>query len=432
MTADEVSALVEEYAIPSDLHPRVPSSDLTMNNLSVGAIAIPDAMPWRHHESNVSDPPPSGVSAEDVHRLCENVIDLRLVHLTMLYEIGLTTIWKHVGHHLAFKDGEENVAANMSEFLKFPMARGVRIGRGTALRPNEVIVQNTTPPFGGNAYSRQEAQDKAAGKRHGRVGTSGHTKKRKTAPLSMGLSEFEADGSLQGDSGTIHSVTPINTFNPVNTNAEAEGSNQALQYNGRVKEKAADASNNNDNNTEEVNSPHSASSPHSKRSLHSEHSLHSEEHTEIRTPNDDVHLNERYDNVQHAATCTEGANLQTQLSPPAPLNSLVEALRTRATLSEDHKALQQVHLECVDKEDALAEKLVRLTIDLSQAEAVRYNYVRQLLPTVIYRLLSIDEYKKSLYEPFNRSIIVGWAEGVKVDQTKEEARAILADADDYD
>ncbi|GJU56167.1 hypothetical protein Tco_1229881 [Tanacetum coccineum] len=94
------------------------------------------------------------------------------------------------------------VAANMSEFLKFPMARGVRIGRSTALQPKE------------------EAKDKTIGKRPGHVGTSGRTKKRKIAPLSMALSESEAKGS--------------------------PGRNQALQSDGRVEEQVVDASNNNE------------------------------------------------------------------------------------------------------------------------------------------------------------------------------------------
>ncbi|GKA45555.1 hypothetical protein Tco_0738351, partial [Tanacetum coccineum] len=70
--------------------------------------AIPDAMPWRHQDSSLADPSATGVRAEDIHRLCENVIDLRPVHPTMLYVVGLTTIWKHVGHHPVFKDGEGN------------------------------------------------------------------------------------------------------------------------------------------------------------------------------------------------------------------------------------------------------------------------------------------------------------------------------------
>nr|GFA61069.1 hypothetical protein [Tanacetum cinerariifolium] len=40
MTADEVSALAEEYVIPSDIRPRVFPPILTMNKLPVGAIGI--------------------------------------------------------------------------------------------------------------------------------------------------------------------------------------------------------------------------------------------------------------------------------------------------------------------------------------------------------------------------------------------------------
>ncbi|GJY88585.1 hypothetical protein Tco_0503213 [Tanacetum coccineum] len=104
-------------------------------------------MPWRHQDSSVADPPPIGVCAEDIRWLCKNVTDLRLVHLAMLYAVGLTTIWKHAGHHPIFKDGEGTVATSMCQFLKFPMAGGVRVGKGTALAANEVITQHTTPPL---------------------------------------------------------------------------------------------------------------------------------------------------------------------------------------------------------------------------------------------------------------------------------------------
>ncbi|GKA01947.1 hypothetical protein Tco_0674612 [Tanacetum coccineum] len=102
---DEVTGLVKEYAIPLDLYPRALSLVLTMNNLSVSAI---DAMLWRYHDFNISDPLPSGVNTEDV-----------------------------CGYHLTFKDSEGNVVTSMSGFLKFPMAQGVQIGHGTVLQPNK-------------------------------------------------------------------------------------------------------------------------------------------------------------------------------------------------------------------------------------------------------------------------------------------------------
>ncbi|GJX27253.1 hypothetical protein Tco_0233549 [Tanacetum coccineum] len=74
----------------------------------------------------------------------------------------------------------------------------------------------------------------------------------------------------------------------------------------------------------------------------------------------------------------------------------------------------------------------RLTVDLSQAEIVRHNYVRQLLPTVFQWILSIDEYKTSLTNIFNMAIAAGWSEGVKAVLSEEEAEAFLATAVDYD
>ncbi|GJT53184.1 hypothetical protein Tco_0988238 [Tanacetum coccineum] len=162
-------------------------------------------------------------------------------------------------------------------------------------------------------------------------------------------------------------------------------------------------------------------------------------------------------------------------------NQLLDTVRSQNQLSEDHKVLQQVHLGCVRKEAALAEKLAsmekerddlldkdrereerikqlevdlaskisslteaegsvstlkgdleRLTVDLSHAEIVRHNYVRQLLPTVFQRLLSSDEYRKSLSDVFNLAITAGWSEGVKAACSEEEAEAFLATAADYD
>nr|GFA32429.1 hypothetical protein [Tanacetum cinerariifolium] len=169
LTDDEVNNLVKEYAIPLDLHPRVPPSTLIMKNLHVDKI----------------DPPPAGVRAVDIRRLCENEIDLRLVHPTMLYEIGLMTIWKHAGHHLAFKDGERNACLS---FLNspWPCPQGKR-----------TIARHTTQPLPSRTPILNNSD-------HQKEGPSCQTKEKKTAPISMALSESDADDSNQNDYGTHH------------------------------------------------------------------------------------------------------------------------------------------------------------------------------------------------------------------------------------
>nr|GEY89196.1 hypothetical protein [Tanacetum cinerariifolium] len=54
--------------------------------------AIPDAMVWRHHESDVNDPAlEDGFSSLDVQALIEMVIDLRPVPSGLLFQGGLAT-----------------------------------------------------------------------------------------------------------------------------------------------------------------------------------------------------------------------------------------------------------------------------------------------------------------------------------------------------
>ncbi|GKB31391.1 hypothetical protein Tco_0870792 [Tanacetum coccineum] len=135
-------------------------------------------------------------------------------------------------------------------------------------------------------------------------------------------------------------------------------------------------------------------------------------------------------------------------------NQLLDVVRSRNKLADDHKILQQEYLGCAvgrirNLEEELASKtsslseaqnsistlkgdLEHLTVDLSQNEIVRHNYTRQMLPTVFKRFLSSNEYKQSLTEVFNQAIAAGWSEGVKAERDGQEAEAILATAADYD
>ncbi|GJW26922.1 hypothetical protein Tco_0040733 [Tanacetum coccineum] len=385
--------------------------------------AIRDAIPLRHHNSSVSDPPPTSVRAED----------------------------NHVGHHPAFKDGKGNVVASMSHFLKFPMASGVRIGRA------------------------QEAKDRAASKRPTPRGPSCWTKKKKTAPMSVGLSESNSDGSPQSGSGTVHSASPLNTVIPGNIYVKSGGSNQALQSSTHVEEETDNVSNNNNDDDNEVNSPHSASpphseqSPHSKHYLHSKHSLHSEDHENVPSGGDGIHLTEGSGNIHHVATGSagssshtfpsrnsggDGGSFQAHVSPPVPfvlswnlttgsnlndvefcydmmINLATPFVRAQQNRLSDHQALQQAWFELG------RETLAHSCKDLSQRLTDTQNNLVGVLRT--RAILSKDH--KTLQqvhldcagrEPFNQAIVVGWSEGVKVDQTEEEAQAILATADNYD
>nr|GFA08720.1 hypothetical protein [Tanacetum cinerariifolium] len=420
-------------------------------------------MPWRHENFSVADPPPIGVRAEDIRRLFENMIDLRSVHPAILYEIGLTTIWKHVGHHLVFKDGEGTVATSMPHFLKFLMSGGVRAGKGTALAANEVIAQHTTQPlpFGSQIPEKsdyqkvvehedervlmakkkaQTAKDKAAGKRSAVEGTSRQTKKKKTAPMSFALSESEGDDSHRSGSGTHHSAFPLNTIIPDNVDLATGGGGLMLKF----------------VSCTEVNSSLSERSP------EPQHTTHSDEDTHAHFGEDGLHHDEGDEQAhRHAfgstgfvvSSSSSGSGRQIDLLQrykalnddygelyqshrsygdvydrlTETQNQLVEASLVEKLAivekgkddlldksREQEERIKQLKEDLASKTSSLAEvegtasslkgDLKRLTVDLSHAEIVRHNYVRQLLPTAFQRLFSSDEYKKSLSDVFNQSL----------------------------
>ena len=67
--------------------------------------AIPFAMPWRHHDSDVSDPFPKGeFDVAHAEKLAECVIEPCQVPYTFLYLLGLSTYWKFPGYRAALRD----------------------------------------------------------------------------------------------------------------------------------------------------------------------------------------------------------------------------------------------------------------------------------------------------------------------------------------
>ncbi|GJZ17532.1 hypothetical protein Tco_0553655 [Tanacetum coccineum] len=109
--------------------------------------AIPQAMAWRHHDSDIHDPlPTDGFHASDVVTLTNQSIDIRPVPSGLLFHAGLATTWEFSGFLPVFKDTEGNVVT-MSEYLRFPFLDGATIEQGDALSARDAITQRTTGPL---------------------------------------------------------------------------------------------------------------------------------------------------------------------------------------------------------------------------------------------------------------------------------------------
>ncbi|GKD06623.1 hypothetical protein Tco_1181597 [Tanacetum coccineum] len=109
--------------------------------------AIPDAMAWIHHDSDVNDHvPKDGFQASDVLLLTERIINLRPVPSGLLFYGGLATRWDFPGFCPVFKDTEGNVVT-MSEYLRFLFLSGASISKGPLLTSQDRIEQHTSRPL---------------------------------------------------------------------------------------------------------------------------------------------------------------------------------------------------------------------------------------------------------------------------------------------
>ncbi|GKB04825.1 hypothetical protein Tco_0833020 [Tanacetum coccineum] len=288
----------------------------------------------------------------------------------------------------------------------------------------------------------QAAKDRAVGKRAATEGASQRTKRKKTTPLSFALSESEADESNRSGSGTHHSASPLNTIIPNEGELATRGDGLILEPVNQMGEDT-DQPLDNAEDTTEVNSPLSEHSPRFQQSNPSD-----EDTQNVRSEPAHTHAS---GSISHGVSstsggshcrafpvCHSGGDGAALYGEKRVSNQLLDTVRSRNQLSEDHKVLQQreEHIKQLEADlaskisslteaegivDTLKGDLERLTVDLSQAEIVRHNYVRQLLPNVVQRLLSSDEYKKSLSDVFNLAIAARWSKGVKAACSEEEA-----------
>ncbi|GJX99270.1 hypothetical protein Tco_0356289 [Tanacetum coccineum] len=177
MTAKDVKALTFKHNIPLDLHPVALTAEWTMDKLPDDSIgsggkilnetfsglkgwkkrfffldrrAIPQAMAWRHHDSDIHDPlPTDGFRASDVVTLTNQSIDIRPIPSGLLFHAGLATTWEFSGFLPSFKDTEGNVVT-MSEYLRFPFLDGATIEQGDVLSARDAITLHTTGPLPAN------------------------------------------------------------------------------------------------------------------------------------------------------------------------------------------------------------------------------------------------------------------------------------------
>ncbi|GJX51517.1 hypothetical protein Tco_0278362, partial [Tanacetum coccineum] len=254
MKPSDVKTLTHKYKIPRDLHPVAVSSEWTMDRLDDDCIglyeqyfefaglrkwkgrfffidrrAIPDAMCWRHHDSDISDPAPKdGFDEADVVTLTHQPIDIRGIPSGLLFSAGLAVTWEFPKFYPLFKDPEGNVIT-MSEYLRLPFLSGMTIEAGRALTEQDVIPQHTTSPLSsdepipGKTDSQQRVEASDPKIVATRIRKAQAAAKRKTGKNrgSEGASGPERGSKRRKEKATDHipCPTPLQTIEGVTSDA---------------------------------------------------------------------------------------------------------------------------------------------------------------------------------------------------------------------
>ncbi|GJY35609.1 hypothetical protein Tco_0420987 [Tanacetum coccineum] len=375
--------------------------------------AIPQAMAWRHHDSDIHDPlPTDGFHASDVVTLTNQSIDIRPVPSGLLFHAGLATTWEFSGFLPVFKDTEGNVVT-MSEYLRFPFLDGATIEQGDALSARDAITQRTTGPLPVN----QSLPEKTARLKEVEISDPKIVaiRERKARAAAKNFDESGGHGETietHPADETRLTETPVPARNPKKTAVQ----DLILVVRSNLAGDHADGA--------ESSRPgqwHQLYALLRFEALYDAH-LALKERCEdvtrqlVSTQTDFTHVSNLYNTFSNRYQQVRGEHV-------GCAEKLIDAERERDELravnADQASHIKEFEAELARKDSALVfsdrvsnERAVeneRLMSNLGYLEKEKTDSIGKLLPTVVRRLLNSHEYKESLSIPFNLAIQAGWA-----------------------
>nr|GEV03957.1 hypothetical protein [Tanacetum cinerariifolium] len=418
--------------------------------------AIPDAMAWRHHDSNISDPVlEDGFSEQYVQTLAERVIDVRPVPSGLLFQGGLATTWDFPGF-----------LVTMSEYLCFSFQSGATIEKGSSLTNQDQRAQHTVPPLSlGQAIpdktghqkevevedpkivatrerkARAAAKKKEKKKQGGDGGEGSHpkTKRRKNVNHKDGPAASEATSSPE-------LIRTLNPTQPSGANTEAgESSSGSVFY---VSEWSI-------HRICRVDTPmwcrelmvHLTDIFKRFENLQADFGRLAESHTKcgdmaeklVQARLDLAHsshlytsLSDRYkafkNDHEGCAGKLKGLENHNRELSQANKDQALRIKELEDTLAKKDSAL--VYAERINFERAQEKE--KLVSQLGRVEMENFDCIRKLLPTVVGRLLQSHEYKQSLFEPFNLAIQAGWGKGLAEERSNKDLLKLMGRMEGFD
>nr|GEW51068.1 hypothetical protein [Tanacetum cinerariifolium] len=108
-----------------------------------------------------------------------------------------------------------------------------------------------------------------------------------------------------------------------------------------------------------------------------------------------------------------------------------QALRIRGLEDElARKDSAMVYAERINAERAQEKE--KLVAQLSKIDMEKFDCIRKLLPTVVYRIFRSHEYKQSLCEPFKLAIQAEWAKGLAEERSEEDLLELMSRMEGFD
>ncbi|GJS21643.1 hypothetical protein Tco_0394853 [Tanacetum coccineum] len=428
MTAKDVILLAQKYIVPLGLHPSASTEGWTMNQLPSERV-VPDAIAWRHHDSDVYDAfSDNDFSIQDIGTLSERIIDLRPVPPGLVFGVGLATTRDFPGFFPVFKDTGGNVVTK-AKYLPFPFFSRTFIEMGFAIPFNRLVGQHNTLPLPADQHIPNKTDNQVEVKvEDPKVIASCEKKKAQAARAATKNKENKRENDKGGSSklkrrkipakpkgapassGRVSSPTPLRTVPPVN-------------------QIALDDTGHNDGEPNHLSSGAPTSRP---RQILTGRNI-----KEGESSRGASNLLADYDTLADThAECSKIVRKYVTARVDLEHNSKLDtdAINRYKVVKEEHSGCGK------DSTLTYAERMLaewandheKLTAELGQAKIKKFDCIRKLLPTVVSRLLKSHEYKNSLSEPLNMATQDGWGKGLSEGRTNKETIAFLHKAEDFD
>ncbi|GKA40301.1 hypothetical protein Tco_0732894 [Tanacetum coccineum] len=472
LTSSELKKVVDEYCIPLDLHPRLPHPDMMMNRLLsrsdfefkwleekvflIDRRAIPDAMPWRHGDTDLHDDFPTNYNANDAATHTLPLSDLPLFAFSLSFDIprcvSLRTLcfFNFILGMSGSEPGEMAPVGSKAVVLpKFDMH--IYTSELTSLELKKVVDEYCIPL---NLHPRLPHPDM----------TMNHLPSSFGAPLTASSTlvvrvRIDHDLSTSGvTTGTIVSrggpipdnqrpkprVTPpleagakipdLTAFqknlekpNPKIVAARERKERQSLA---KAEARRDDAEANEGPKKKRKVQKHHVSVQSGSEGTLSATSVHQVEPTLVKksTPPADAAMV-----GPHVEK--EVVDLSGNTCVPTPEATTQPSAHTKPPVTQKPAASEDsAHSECPSQEKELLERLKDLERERDEwrDEADRQNIVLEFIPVVVKRLHTSVEYRQSLAAPVSLCFTARWLGGLSLGRSEDEISQILSESKDLD